>query len=75
MGKRQDIVAKLRDLHKQATEERSHYYTGKCVMEAITEITALRSALSHALEYASTSPLERCHECDEARKLLGWPRG
>ena len=38
-----DILEKLKDLHKQAVEERSHYYTGSCVLQAITEIAALEA--------------------------------
>ena len=38
-----DILEALRDLHKQATEERSHYYTGKVVLAAIQEIERLRA--------------------------------
>ena len=37
-----DIVEMLRDLHRQATEERSHYYVGKCVRDSIAEIERLR---------------------------------
>jgi predicted CopG family antitoxin len=33
-----DILVRLRDLHKQATEDRSHY-------DVINEITALRKRL------------------------------
>lgn len=40
-----DILAELADLHKQATTERSHYYTGKVVAIAMTEIAILRLAL------------------------------
>jgi hypothetical protein len=40
-----DILARLRDLHKQATVERSHCYVGRCVSDAINEITALRKRL------------------------------
>lgn len=40
-----DILDDLKDLHKQATEERSHYYTGSVVLRAITEIEMLRNAL------------------------------
>lgn len=43
-----DILGKLKDLHKQATEERSHYYTGACVLQAITEIADLRAKLEAA---------------------------
>lgn len=43
--KRQDIVDKLFDLHKQATAERSHFYVGSCVTEAIQEIISTRQFL------------------------------
>lgn len=71
MGKRQDIVTKLRELHKQATEERSHHYTGKVVLEAIEEIGRLQSALSHTLDSVTDDP--SCPECKAARRLIGWP--
>lgn len=37
-----DILDDLKYLHKQATKERSHYYTGKVVLRAIAEIEAMR---------------------------------
>jgi hypothetical protein len=40
-----DILVRQRDLHRQATQERSHYYVGRCVGDAINEITALRKKL------------------------------
>ena len=40
-----DIIAKLLDLQKQATLERSHYYVASCVTEAIQEIMSLRQQL------------------------------
>jgi hypothetical protein len=40
-----DILEKLRDLHKQATTERSHYYVAKCCDEAIEEIERQREQL------------------------------
>lgn len=45
LRKRVDIVEKLHDLHKQATVERSHFYVGSCVTEAIQEIEAMRHFL------------------------------
>ena len=36
-----DILDKLRDLHKQATTERSHYYVASCCNEAIATIERL----------------------------------
>lgn len=37
-----DIIDRLKDLYKQATTERSHYYVAKCCEDAIKEIEALR---------------------------------
>lgn len=37
-----DILDKLKELHTQATTERSHYYVGSCAREAIAEIERLR---------------------------------
>jgi hypothetical protein len=37
-----DIVTRLQDLHRQATEERSHYYVASCANDAIAEIEKLR---------------------------------
>lgn len=42
------ILAKLKDLHKQATVERSHFYTGSVIEEAIAEIERLRKELREA---------------------------
>jgi len=47
-----DILDKLRDLHKQATTERSHYYVASCCREAIGEIEALRAGLKEAQRIA-----------------------
>jgi hypothetical protein len=52
--KPEDILLKLASLHAQATEERSHYYVGSCVREAIAEITWLRSQID-ALKQARQS--------------------
>jgi hypothetical protein len=41
-----DIHDRLRDLHKHATAKRSHYYTGRCISDAINEITRLRKLLA-----------------------------
>lgn len=38
-----DILEDLENLHKQATVERSHYYTGGVVRRAMEEIAKLRS--------------------------------
>lgn len=41
-----DLVKDLTDLHRQATLERSHYYTGKLVLAARDRITALEAELA-----------------------------
>lgn len=40
-----DILEKLSDLHVQATNEKSHYYTASLLREAIVEIMKLREEL------------------------------
>lgn len=40
-----DIVLRLGDLLKQATEEKSHFYTAACARDAALEIIRLRAAL------------------------------
>ncbi len=45
-----DILDDLEDLHKQATEERSHNYTGRCIRRAIDEIKRLRHQKVFLLE-------------------------
>lgn len=47
-----DILEKLRDLHKQATTERSHFYVASCCGEAIGEIARLRAELHEAQRIA-----------------------
>jgi hypothetical protein len=47
-----DILDRLEDLHKQATEERSHYYVGACVRAAMEEIDALRGKVVTLTERA-----------------------
>jgi hypothetical protein len=42
-----DILVRLRDLHRQATQERSHYYVGRCVSDAINEIHGAAQAPGH----------------------------
>lgn len=39
-----DIVDDLKDLLKQATTERSHYYVADCCKRAIEEIESLRKS-------------------------------
>jgi hypothetical protein len=45
-----DILSDLADLHAQATRERSHYYVGRCVGDAIAEIRTLRADLDKCKE-------------------------
>jgi hypothetical protein len=42
-----DILERLADLHHQATTEKSHYYVGVCVREAMTEIMRLRETITY----------------------------
>ncbi len=55
-----DIVERLRDLHKQATTENSHFYVAQTVVVALTEILALR----HNLDY-------RKEQLEEIQSILG----
>jgi hypothetical protein len=41
-----DLVMRLYSLHKQATVERSHFYVGRCVADAIDRIAALEAKLA-----------------------------
>ena len=53
-----DLVKQLHNLHKQATVERSHFYVGRCVAQAIDRIEELESKLAlseGALDVASRS--------------------
>lgn len=59
-----DIVEKLFDLHKQATKERSHYYVGSLVRDAIDEIMKLRKQLE-ADVVIPASDLEEAIRCVE----------
>ena len=45
-----DLVKRLHDLHKQATVERSHFYVGKCVADAIHRIEELEAKLAKVKE-------------------------
>lgn len=82
-GEIEVLIARLRDLHRQATEERSHYYTGKCIRDAIAALTAtreevarLREAIGYILPLAESwangkSQSHPDHECVEfARAAL-----
>lgn len=53
MSAKLDILVKLVDLRKQATEERPHYYTGSVIKDAIIEIMRLRVQLNDATAHPS----------------------
>jgi hypothetical protein len=61
-----DLLADLKDLHQQATKERSHFYVGKCCERAIDEITRLRAALD--LSRSALLTFER--HCEDTRAAL-----
>ena len=42
----EDLVRRLYSLHKQATVERSHFYVGRCVADAIYRIEELEAKLA-----------------------------
>lgn len=46
-----DIVDRLKDLHKQATTEESHYYTASVIEQAIIEIERLRHIINCIKRY------------------------
>ena len=48
-----DIVDKLKDLLKQATTERSHYYVASCCKEAIAEIERVRADLMRIEDFTA----------------------
>jgi hypothetical protein len=62
-----DIVERLRDLHKQATSERSHYYVGRCATDAADEIERLRASVA--------DKVVRCDFCDGSGYTMGHPAG
>lgn len=43
--RRDDIIDRLTELHKQAATERSHFYVGSLCTDAVKEISRLRMAL------------------------------
>lgn len=54
-----DILDKLADLLRQATTERTHYYVGSCVREAMAEIKKLRSTNTN-------------NQSADTRELVAW---
>lgn len=48
-----ELINKLTDLHKQATEERSHFYTGSVIRESIAEIKRLEAECAELKEHLS----------------------
>jgi len=59
-----DLLVRMRDLHKQATTEKSHFYTAKVVSAAMVEISRLRIA-HRALEEITTACEQDCGVPDE----------
>jgi hypothetical protein len=57
-----DILEDLKDLHKQATVERSHYYVGSVVKRAIAEIEQLRAGAPQTVSLKEF--------CDWARPIV-----
>ena len=43
MSEADELLERLADLHKQATVERSHYYVGKCVADAMDLLVHLEA--------------------------------
>lgn len=62
----QDVLERLRDLRRQATEERSHYYTGSVLTHAIREIERLRGQLPRRVQ----RPLVHERETDDILDVL-----
>ena len=63
-----DIVERLRDLHKQATTENSHFYVAQTVIVALNEILALR----HTLDYRNEQlyEIQRVLGINHAKKFI-----
>ncbi len=51
------VLEKLRDLHEQATNERSHFYAGSVIREAIAEIVRLNTGIDAAANALTDSIL------------------
>ena len=51
------IIEKLEDLHKQATNERSHYYTASVLKDSIAEIKRLNADIDAACNALTDSIL------------------
>ena len=54
------LIERLRDLHKQATVERSHYYVGKCALDAADRIEALEAER----DFAREAVVNKCRQYD-----------
>jgi len=55
-----DIIEKLEDLHRQSTEEHSHFYVGKVVKEAIAMLKCYEDG---------NEPYEMADDCHEVWEL------
>ena len=64
--KEENILLKLKDLLKQARNEKSHYYTSNLLQEAIREILVLRLKITKLItELHSYLPLEEIDDLIE----------
>jgi hypothetical protein len=52
-----DLLGRLHDLHRQATVERSHFYVGKCVADAMHRIEELETEIKLLSEGATIAHL------------------
>lgn len=53
------VLARLEDLYKQATVERSHNYTGAAILEAIAEIRRIADRELHLLRKIERLTMDR----------------
>jgi hypothetical protein len=53
-----DIVEDLRELHVQATTQRSHYYVAACASRAIVEIEKLRNLAADLMYLLDELPIK-----------------
>ncbi len=56
--KPEDILARIMDLHKQATIERSHFYVGSTLLACAHEIERLRAILARCGNIAGMCRME-----------------
>jgi len=66
-----DLLNRLRSLHKQATVERSHFYVGLCAKDAMHRIEELEAKLTKAVEALQSMPEAVAHTTLDDGPL--WP--